>query len=106
MKITTYTHNGNTDLGLLIEDKIYSLNTIADNMNDFLSLGDSAMEKAKEIENSINSEPVNFSGENPKNFKKVNFKANLKKSRLIYLYSLNESGKPGFDIIYTIIIHE
>lgn len=53
MKIATYTHNGNTDLGLLIEDKIYSLSTIADNMNDFLTLGDSAMQKAKEIENSI-----------------------------------------------------
>ena len=62
------------------------------------------LELISEIENSINSEPVNFSGENPKNFKKVNFKANLKNSRLIYLYSLNESGKPGFDIINTIII--
>ena len=40
MKIVTYTHNGNTDLGLLSEDKIYSLSSIADNMNDFLSLGD------------------------------------------------------------------
>ena len=53
MKIVTYTHNGNTDLGLLSEDKIYSLSSIADNMNDFLSLGDSAMQKAKEVENSI-----------------------------------------------------
>lgn len=62
MKITTYTHNGNTDLGLLIEDKIYSLNTIADNMNDFLSLGDSAMEKAKEIENSIKEGVADLQG--------------------------------------------
>ena len=62
MKITTYTHNGNTDLGLLIEDKIYSLNAIADNMNDFLSLGDSAMEKAKEIENSIKEGVADLQG--------------------------------------------
>ena len=62
------------------------------------------LELISEIENSISSEPVSFSGENLKNFKKVNFKANLKNSRVIYLYSLNESGKPGFDIINTIII--
>ena len=62
MKITTYTHNGNTDLGLLIEVKIYSLNTIADNMNDFLGLGDSAMEKAKEIENSIKEGVADLQG--------------------------------------------
>ena len=62
------------------------------------------LELISEIENSINSEPVDFSGENPKNFKKVNFRASLNNSSLIYLYSLNESGKPGFDIINTIVI--
>lgn len=62
MKIATYTHNGNTDLGLLIEDKIYSLSAIADNMNDFLSLGDSAMQKAKEIENSMKEGVADLQG--------------------------------------------
>ncbi len=57
-----------------------------------------------QIEKSINSEPINFLGKNPDNFKKVKFNANLENTQSIFLYSLNEDGKPGFDIINTISI--
>ena len=57
-----------------------------------------------EIEKNINSKPVSFSGKNLDNFKRVEFDANLNNSKLIFLYSLNEEGKPGFDIINTISI--
>ena len=48
MKIVTYSSNQSSALGLQINGEIYSLHTIADNMNDFLALGDSAMHQAKE----------------------------------------------------------
>ncbi len=57
-----------------------------------------------EIEENINSKPVFFSGNNPHNFKKIQFEANFENSKLIYLYSLNEKGEPGFDIVNTISI--
>ena len=57
-----------------------------------------------EIEENINSKPVFFSGNNPHNFKKIEFEANFENSKLIYLYSLNEKGEPGFDIVNTISI--
>ncbi len=53
MKIVTYKHNEDTDLGLLVDEKIYSLKTIADSMNDFLQIGEKAMKKAKELEDII-----------------------------------------------------
>jgi fumarylacetoacetate (FAA) hydrolase len=53
MKIVTYKSGEDIDLGLLINEKIYSLNTIANNMNAFLQMGESAMQKAKDLEDSI-----------------------------------------------------
>ena len=53
MKIVTYTYNQSSALGLLIDKKIYPLNSIASTMNDFLQLGESAMVKAKTIQESI-----------------------------------------------------
>jgi fumarylacetoacetate (FAA) hydrolase len=53
MKIVTYTYNQSSALGLLIGKKIYPLNSIASTMNDFLQLGESAMVKAKTIQESI-----------------------------------------------------
>ena len=77
----------------------------------FLSLGtwqiirlNWKLDLISEIEKNINSKPVSFSGKNLNNFKRVEFDANLKNSKLIFLYSLNEEGKPGFDIINTISI--
>ena len=53
MKIVTYTNGEDADLGLLVDEKIYSLNAIASTMNDFLQMGESAMGKAKTIEANI-----------------------------------------------------
>jgi fumarylacetoacetate (FAA) hydrolase len=53
MKIVTYTNGNDADLGLLVDEKIYSLNAIASTMNDFLQMGESAMGKAKTIEANI-----------------------------------------------------
>lgn len=53
MKIVTYTYKNNTDLGLVINDSIYSLSSISGSMNEFLKMGESAMQNAKSIEESI-----------------------------------------------------
>lgn len=53
MKIVTYTNGKGSDLGLLVDKQIYPLNTITNSMNDFLQMGESAMGKAKIIEESI-----------------------------------------------------
>ena len=50
MKIVTYTNKEGANLGLLLNDKIYSLKSIANTMNAFLQMGDTAMENAKSIE--------------------------------------------------------
>lgn len=62
MKIVTYTNNKGTDLGLIHNDKIYTLNTIANTMNAFLQMGESAMEKAKELEKSIKNGSSDLKG--------------------------------------------
>ena len=62
MKIVTYTNKEGTDLGLLLNDKIYSLKAIANTMNAFLQMGDTAMENAKSIENSIKNSSSNLEG--------------------------------------------
>ena len=51
------------------------------------------------IEESLKSDPVEFNGSGPINFKKVRFEGILDNSKIIYLYSLNENGEPGFDIV-------
>ncbi len=79
----------------------------------FLSLGiwqvirlNWKLELISEIEKSIQSDPVSFDGQNPRNFKKIKFNPDVINSKLIYLYSLNESGEPGFDVINTIKIED
>ncbi len=66
MKIVTYNHAGSTDVGLLINDKLYSLsneeNFIADNINTFLQLGENAMDKARNLEETIKNNLNDFEG--------------------------------------------
>ena len=50
MRIVTYQHNETSNLGLLLNDKIYSLSSIANTMNKFLQMGEDAMGKAKKLE--------------------------------------------------------
>ena len=52
-----------------------------------------------EINNAISSEPVQFNSNSIKNFQKVSFEGKIDNEKIIYLYSLNEEGVPGFDII-------
>lgn len=53
MKIVTYKNNNNINLGIIVNEKIYSLMHIANSMNDFLEMGESAMDQAKKIEESL-----------------------------------------------------
>ena len=62
MKIVTYTNKEGADLGLLLNDKIYSLKAITNTMNAFLQMGDTAMENAKSIEDSIKNGSSNLEG--------------------------------------------
>ena len=57
-----------------------------------------------EINNAISSEPIQFNSNNIKNFQKVSFNGKIDNEKIIYLYNLNEEGKPGFDIINPINI--
>ena len=57
------------------------------------------------IDQSLRSDPVEFNGSNPINFKKIKFEGILDNSKIIYLYSLNEKGEPGFDIVNPVSIN-
>lgn len=54
MKLVTYTTNNATDLGILIDEQIYSLHqldaSLPNNMRSFLFAGDEAMNKAKALD--------------------------------------------------------
>ncbi len=57
------------------------------------------LELINEIENGLNSEAVYFSKTNIKNYQKVKFDGKFDFTKQIYLYSLNEKGTPGYDVI-------
>ena len=57
-----------------------------------------------EIKNGLSSKPVFYSKTNIKNYQKVKFSGSFDFDKQIYLYSLNNSGAPGYDIITPIKI--
>ena len=57
-----------------------------------------------EIKSGLESEPVLYSNTKIKNYQKVKFSGNFDFQKQVYLYSLNSSGAPGFDIITPIKI--
>ena len=59
-----------------------------------------------EIENSLKNDPVEFSRVDKKNYLKVKTSGIVDFNKQIYLYNLNESGKPGFEVINPIIINK
>jgi fumarylacetoacetate (FAA) hydrolase len=63
MKLVTYTKNNTTDLGILNEGKVWSLNgldsSLPNNMREFLFAGEPAMAKAKQLDNDIKAGKVN-----------------------------------------------
>jgi surfeit locus 1 family protein len=58
-----------------------------------------------EIENSLKNNPVEFSKVDKKNYLRIKTSGIIDFNKQIYLYSLNESGKPGFEVINPIIIN-
>lgn len=66
MKIATFKHNDSIELGLLVNDKLYSIsngsNAIAQDMNDFLQNGEATMEKARDLERSIQNGDTDVDG--------------------------------------------
>ena len=57
-----------------------------------------------EINNGLNSEPVFYSNTKIINYQKVKFGGTFDFEKQIYLYSLNNKGVPGYDIITPIKI--
>ena len=57
-----------------------------------------------EIENSLKNPPVELAQSNKENFLKIKTSGSIDFDKQIYLYNLNESGTPGFEVINPIVI--
>ena len=57
-----------------------------------------------EIENSLKNSPVELTQSNEKNYLKIKTSGSIDINKQIYLYNLNENGKPGFEVINPILI--
>ena len=57
-----------------------------------------------EIENSLNNPPVELAESKKENFLKIKTSGSIDFDKQIYLYNLNESGTPGFEVINPIMI--
>jgi len=57
-----------------------------------------------EIENSLKNDPVELLKSNKKNYLKIKTSGQIDFDKQIYLYNLNKSGKPGFEVINPILI--
>ena len=57
-----------------------------------------------EIENSLKNPPVELSQSNKENFLKIKTSGSIDFEKQIYLYNLNDSGTPGFEVINPILI--
>ncbi len=59
-----------------------------------------------EIENSLKNPPVELAKSNKENFLKIKTSGTIDFEKQIYLYNLNESGTPGFEVINPIIVND
>ena len=57
-----------------------------------------------EIENSLKNPPVELAESNKENFLKVRTSGSIDFDKQIYLYNLNDTGTPGFEVINPIAI--
>ena len=57
-----------------------------------------------EIENSLKNPPVELAQSKKENFLKIKASGSIDFDKQIYLYNLNESGTPGFEVINPITI--
>ena len=57
-----------------------------------------------EIENSLKNPPVELSKSNKENFLRIKTSGTIDFEKQIYLYNLNDSGTPGFEVVNPILI--
>ena len=57
-----------------------------------------------EIENSLQNPPVQLSQSNQQNYLKIKTSGRVDFEKQIYLYNLNDSGTPGFEVLNPILI--
>ena len=57
------------------------------------------LELISEITFGLDSKPIEYSNSIKKNYQRVTAKGKFNFDKQIYLYSLNDSGKPGYDVV-------
>ena len=57
-----------------------------------------------QIENSLKNDPVELTQTNKKNYLRIKTSGQIDFDNQIYLYRLNEKGKPGFEVVNPILI--
>ena len=62
------------------------------------------LELIEQIENSLKNDPVGLSNIEKKNYLRIKTSGKIDFDRQIYLYNLNDNGKPGFEVINPIKI--
>ena len=62
------------------------------------------LELIKQIENSLKNDPVELSNIEKKNYLRIKTSGDIDFDKQIYLYNLNDAGKPGFEVINPIKI--
>ena len=64
------------------------------------------LELIEQIENSLKNDPVELTKIEKKNYLRIKTSGEIDFDKQIYLYNLNENGKPGFEVINPIKIGE
>ena len=59
-----------------------------------------------EIENSLKNPPVELTNSNVENYLKIKTSGSIDLKKQIYLYNLNDTGTPGFEVINPILIND
>ena len=62
------------------------------------------LELIEQIENSLKNDPVELSNIEKKNYLRIKTSGDIDFNKQIYLYNLNDAGKPGFEVINPIKI--
>ena len=62
------------------------------------------LELIEQIENSLKNDPVELTSIEKKNYLRIKTSGEIDFDKQIYLYNLNDSGKPGFEVINPIKI--
>ena len=62
------------------------------------------LELIEQIENSLKNDPVELIGIEKKNYLRIKTSGDIDFDKQIYLYNLNDAGKPGFEVINPIKI--